>query len=60
MKVLDLMWQLVIRSTDWITALKLLVSRPQKVLCVNTGLINTLFSVIGSTKFDDIGPNLEW
>jgi len=58
-KVLDLIWQLDIRSTDQITALKLLVSSPQEVLCVQTGLINTLFSVIGSTKIDDIGPNLE-
>lgn len=35
-------------------------SRPQKVLCVHTGSINILFSVIGSTKIDSFGPNLEW
>jgi hypothetical protein len=58
-KVLDLICQLGVHSTHQITALKLLVSRPQKVMCVQTGLINTLFSVIGSIKIDDIGPNLE-
>jgi hypothetical protein len=58
-KVLDLIWQLCIHSTHQITALKLLGSGPQKVLCVQTGPINTLFSVIGGTKIDDIGQNLK-
>jgi len=57
--MLDLKWQVGIRSTDRITALELFASRPQKVLCVRTRLINTLFSVTVSTKIDDIGPNLE-
>jgi hypothetical protein len=57
--MLDLKWQVGIRSADRITALELFASRPQKVLCVRTTLINTLFSVTVSTKIDDIGPNLE-
>jgi len=58
--MLDLIWQVGIRSTDRITALELFASRPHKVLCVHTGLINALFSAIGGTKIYDIGPNLEW